>query len=112
MIELPDGNIALSSGYRPYTIVIIDSSSYEVKKEIYLGEKKIKYSSLCVFDKHSFICVYEGNFIQIAIKDHIWFKLKEEGMFNGYRGIIPIEGGKYFAIENNKGISIIKTYIA
>jgi WD40 repeat protein len=34
MIELSDGNIALSAKDKPYPIVIIDSSSYQVKKMI------------------------------------------------------------------------------
>ena len=36
MIALPDGNIAVSSGNKPHPIVIMDSSTYEVKKEIHL----------------------------------------------------------------------------
>ena len=33
MIELSDGNIALSYDAEPYPIVIIDNSLYQVKKE-------------------------------------------------------------------------------
>ena len=38
MIELSNGNIALSSNIKPHPIVIIDSSSYQVKKEFQLKE--------------------------------------------------------------------------
>ena len=54
---------------KPYPIVIIDSSSYEVKKEIQLKEHNTGYSSLCVCDEHSFIYVYDGIFLQISSED-------------------------------------------
>ena len=108
MIELSDGNIALSADDEPYPIVIIDSSSYEVKKEIQLKGYITFYSSLCVCDEHSFVYVYKGTFLQISNEDgEILFKSKG-GNFNGYYGILPLEGGKYFAISNKKRISIIK----
>ena len=108
MIELSDGNIALSSRDEPYPIVIIDSSSYQVKKEIQLKDSITGCSSLCVFDEHSFIYVYEGTFLQISNEDgEIIFKSKG-GNFEGYGGILPLEGGKYFAIQNSNKITIIK----
>ena len=65
MIELSEGNIALSSRYEPYPIVIIDSSSYQIKKEIQLEGYITYVSSLCVFDERSFIDAYRGAFLQI-----------------------------------------------
>ena len=108
MIELSDGNIALSAGDEPYPIVIIDSSSYEVKKKIQLEEYITRCSSLCVCDEHSFVYAYDGTFLQISNEDgEILFKSKG-GNFDGHYGILPLEGGKYFAIENGRRISIIK----
>ena len=108
MIELSNGNIALSSNGDPYVIVIIDSSSYQVKKEIQLEEDISSRSSLCMF-KNSFIYCGEGNFLQISSEDYsVLFKSKEQN-FDGYGGVVPIEGGKYFAISNKDCISIFKT---
>ena len=111
MIELFDGNIALSSeNYPSSPIVIIDSSSYQVKKEIQLEKFITRYSSLCVFDKYSFIYACDGLFLQISNEDgSVLFKSKG-GRFNGSRGILSLEGGRYFAIGKGKRISIIKPY--
>ena len=78
MIELFDGNIALSSDNYPSSpIIIIDSSSYQVKKEIQLEKFITRYSSLCVFDKYSFIYACDGLFLQISNEDgSVLFKSK------------------------------------
>ena len=109
MIELSDGNIAISSKNEPYPIIIIDSNSYQVKKEIQSKELIIGCSSLCMFDKNSFIYVYEGAFLQISNEDFSILYNSQGGKFKGYRSIISLEGG-YFAIENGKRISIINLY--
>jgi hypothetical protein len=87
----------------------VDSSSYEVMKEIQLKEYITNYSSLCVCDEHSFVYVNEGTFLQISSEDGRVLFHSKGGRFNGQLGgILPLEGGKYFAIENSKRISIIK----
>ena len=108
MIELSNGNIALSSFTKPHPIVIIDSSSYQFVTMIQLEEYFTYCSSLCVFDEHSFIYAYEGTFLQISNEDGRVLFHSKGGKFDGYRGILPLEGGKYFAISNKKRISIIK----
>ena len=108
MIELFDGNIALSSNDKPYPIVIIDSSSYQIVTMIQLKEYFTDYSSLCVFNEHSFIYARDGTFLQISSEDGRVLFHSERGRFGGSNGILPLEGGKYFAIENGKRISIIK----
>ena len=108
--ELSTGNIALSSKDKHYPIiVIIDSSSYQIVTMIQLREHITFSSSLCVFDEHSFIYVYDGTFLQISSEDGKVLFHSKGGKFDGWHGgIIPLEGGKYFAIENGKRISIIK----
>ena len=71
IIQLSNGNIALSSQDEPHPIVIIDSSTYQVKKVIQLKEHITGCSSfpLCVFNEHSFIYVSFGIFLQISNKD-------------------------------------------
>ena len=110
MIELSNGNIALSfwDEHHPI-IVIIDSSSYQIVTVIHLKEYIYGYSSLCVFDEHSFIYVRYGTFLQISSEDGRVLFHSEGGRFDGwYGGILPLEGGKYFAIEDSGRISIIK----
>ena len=109
MIELSNGNIALSSDDEPYPIVIIDSSSYQIVTMIQLKEYITCPSSLCVFDEHSFIYACDGTFLQISSEDGRVLFHSKGGRFNGrFGGILSLEGGKYFAIENDKRISIIK----
>ena len=109
MVELSDGNVALSSVKKPHPIVIIDTSSYQIITMIQLKDIIPHHSTLYTFNEHSFIYIYEGTFLQISIEDYSTLFQLKEGNFNGcYGGIIPIEGGKYFAIQNNKRIVIIK----
>ena len=112
MIELSDGNIALSSDNEPYPIVIINTSSYQIMRVIQLKEYITYWSSLSVFDEHSFIYVYKGTFLQISNEDGSILCHSEGGNFDGYRGIFPLEGGRYFAIENRQRISVIKPCFA
>ena len=107
MIELSNGNIALSSNTEPYPIVIIDSLSYQVKKEIQLEKGITSRSSLILF-KNTFISCGYGNFVQISCYDFSVLFKSEENNFDGYGGMVPIVGGKYFAIQNKECITIIK----
>jgi WD40 repeat protein len=111
MVELSDGNVALSSVKKPHPIVIIDTSSYQIITMIQLKDIIPHHSTLYAFNEHSFIYIYEGTFLQISSENYsIVFKSNGE-RFNGfYGGIIPLEGGKYFAIENCKRIFIVKPY--
>ena len=108
MIELSDGNIALSFFDRPFSIVIIDSSSYQIRSDIQLKEYINWASSLCVLNEHSFIYVCKGAFLQISSEDYSILYQSKGQFFNGDYGIISLQGGKYFAIQNDTRISIIK----
>ena len=113
MIELPNGNIAVSSCVSPYPIVIINLTNYSIIKEIKDQEYITTRSSLCLFDAFSFIYVNNGKFIQISLNNEheILFKTQSEQQLNGYGGIINIENGKYLIIENKSyGLEIVKPY--
>ena len=76
---------------------------------IQLKEYITDCSSLCVFDEHSFIYACDGTFLQISNEDGSVLFHSKGGRFHGRFGdILPLEGGKYFAIENGKRIFIIK----
>ena len=107
LIELSDGHIALSNKEHPYPIVIIDSSSFQVKKEIKLEGNITHCSSLCEYNERSFIFAYKGTFLQITRDNYSIVFQSKDGNFNGYQGIIRTKG-KYFAIENGKYITIVK----
>ena len=71
---------------------------------------ELKCFSLCVCNEHSFIYVYEGTFFQISNEDGLILYQSKVGNFTGEYGIIPIKGGKYFAIFNYSTICIVKPY--
>ena len=111
MVGLSDGNIALSFSERPHPIVIIDSSSYKVKKKIYLKGLVTSSSNLCVFDQYSFIYAHDDLFLQISNEDGAILFQSEEGTFDGvYRKNILLDGGNYIAVKNVNGqrLTIIK----
>ena len=103
-----NGNVALSSCVEPYPIVIIDTSSYQVSTTIQLKEHINHESSLYMLDQRSFIYAYDGTFLQISIEDGSILFQSKGGKFRGRYGIIPIEDGKYFAMETFNRITIVK----
>ena len=103
----------MSSDNEPYPIVIINTSSYQIMRVIQSEEYIVHCSSLCVFDEHSFIYAYEGTFLQLSSEDGSVLFHSKRGRFDGfYCGILPLEGGMYFAISNSNRILIIKPCFA
>ena len=79
MIELSNGNIALSAHRIPNPIVIIDSSSYQIITLIQLERTIFECSILCVCDEHSFVYACYDTFLQISNVDgSILFQYKKE----------------------------------
>ena len=108
MIELPDGNVVLSSDVH-YPIVIIDTSTYQVKKEI--DRENYFPSAMSVLDQHSFIFVCEGMLCQISNDDYSILFRSIDGNY-GCLGVITIDRGKYIIIENRnrKRLTIFKPH--
>ena len=107
MIELCDGNIAVASSCNGYPIMIIDSSNYTIIKEI---KECNNYSSISNFDRHSFLYVFDGTFIQTSTGNYeILYKTTTESKLRGRGGILAVEGNKYLLIENqSSGITVIE----
>ena len=109
MTELYNGNIALSvKKDSSYPIVIVDTTYYRVFKEICLTEKIKQSSSLCGCDQRSFVYAYKGTFLQISNDNYKVIYESTEGNFNGVNGVVPLNGGKVFAVHNGKYISIVQ----
>ena len=85
MIELPNGLVAISSGVKPYPILIVDPITYSIVKEIKEEGYITGCSSLCVLDQYSFIYASSGTLVQIAVDDEyrILFKTKREKELSG-----------------------------
>ena len=110
MIELSNGNIAISSDSSGYPIVVIDTTLYQI---IYKLEYKCitDRSSLCILNENSFIYAYLGKLIQISNENGELLFFSDKNGFDGfYGGMISIEGGKYIAINYMQGVSIIKVF--
>ena len=114
MVELSNGNIAISYSVKPNPIIIIDSSSYQIITVIQLKKYITFDSCLCALNQ-SLIYAYRGTFLQISCEDYsvlfysnnVSFK-PLGGRFIGDYGIIPLKGGKYFAVDSDKRIYIIQ----
>ena len=114
MIELPHKRVALSTNNSDNAIVIVDASKCVVVKEITLKGFITHCSSLCLVDDSSFVYVYDGRVVQIAIKDFsIIYKTTTEKALNGFYGILSAEKGKYMLISNNtNGINVVSLIFA
>jgi WD40 repeat protein len=114
MIELPNGNIAVSSSFsqtEEYSVTIIEMNNYTIVKNIQVKDFIINGSSLCVIDKNSFVYLYEGRFVQFSSIDYsILHKSDKEERLNAFScGLITIDEGKYIVTGNNsKGITLIQ----
>ena len=107
IIELSNGNIALSSKTEQYPIVIINTITYTIENIIYAKENE---SSLCNINNKSFIYIYFEKLIQLFNDKQLaifkWITKKE---LDGYRGIISMNEDNLFIVQNNcDGFSIIK----
>ena len=108
MIELDNGNIALSNNKAPYHIVIVDGCSFQVVSVFQLEKDIINSSTLKVFNETSFLYVHEGKILQIS-NDEMKVLFKCEGKrFYGYNGVVLFENGNFFVIEYNQKISVFK----
>ena len=110
MIELSNGNVAISHYDAPYPIKIVDPMRYAVVKEIINENYFPSCSSMCVWDEFSFIYVCNERFYQISTNDYeIIFKMRKINGLDGINGVITIKNGKYLAVINkNKGVTIIE----
>jgi hypothetical protein len=110
MVELPNGNIAVSSNDERKPIVIINVIKYSIDKIIYCEEMIKSDSSLCVINNCSFIYLWNGNILQISSKDYsIIYKYNKLKGLDGWYSMITIENGNYLVITNPfRGISIVK----
>jgi hypothetical protein len=108
MIELPYKRVALSSDNADKPIVIVDAVKCVVLKEITLKGVITHCSSLCMVDDASFMYMYEGKVVQVALRDYsVISKSTAEKTLNGLHGLIPIENGRYILISNSThGISV------
>ena len=108
MIELPYKRVALSSDNADKPIVIVDAVKCVVLKEITLKGVITHCSSLCMVDDASFMYMYEGKVVQVALRDYsVISKSTAEKTLNGLHGLIPIDNGKYILISNStNGISV------
>lgn len=110
IIELPNGNIAVSSNDERKPIVIINTFNYSVDKIIYCEEIIKSDSSLCLINEQSFIYLWNGNVLQISSTDYsIIYKSNKIKGLDGWYGMIAIENGNYLVITNPfRGISFVK----
>ena len=109
-IELPNQKIAVSNYSSPYSIFIIDTIAYSILRQIKLEGYITNYSCLFLLDAFSLIYIYEGNVVQISLKDYsILYTSKSEQQLRGYNFILSVKDGKYLMVDNkSKGFDLIK----
>ena len=105
MIELPNGLVAISDSVSPHPILIVDPITYSIVKEIKDKEYITGCSSLCVLDQYSFIYVYYGKVVQIAIGNDykVLFRTKGEQQLCGWGGLVSVRGGEYLIVQDSAG---------
>ena len=105
MIELSDGNIAISQR-NPPRICIVDSVNFNNIIEIVDSEYISRWGALSVLNCNSFIYVRKGKMCQIIFDaQEKKYKINslismDDTELDGYTGIINMENGKYFIANN------------
>ena len=112
MMELPDGNLVISSKTKYNPIVIIDTTQFKVIKEIMLTDFINHESSLCLINDNAFFYIYNGKYLKLSTNDFsIMTQNSNYHGIDGYRGIELINGGEYFIAAGCKGVvSIVECY--
>ena len=110
IVELPNGNVALSSDTNGCPIVVVDTERYVVVKEIVFDWGDVSISSLAVLNENSFIYVYQGRVVQVSCLDYSVMVSKEvEGGLSGLFGVVCVGNGKYGVVMNNSdGVVVVK----
>ena len=110
IIELPNGNVALSSDTNGCPIVVIDTERFIVVKEIVFDWAGTSISSIAVLNENSFIYVYQGRVVQVSSWDYcVLFSSQVEGGLSGLFGVLCVGNGKYGVVMNNSdGVVVIK----
>ena len=128
MLELSNGNIAISARVKPSPpfifidddpghqypntsptppkVIIIDSSSFQIVTMIQFKNLVTRECSLCTFNELSFIYVIDNKFFQISSEDGSIVYQSENGKNKKFKGIVSLKGGKYFAVNNQNYIII------
>ena len=110
MVELYNGNVALSTINEGYPIVIVDCDVWEVVTVIQLDGVITNSSSLCLVHQHSLVYVYDGVLVEICSDDWtVEVNVEEEG-FYGYKGVILIKENnrKYLVIQHYNCVAIVQ----
>ena len=66
-----------------------------------------------MLDQYSFVYLYEGKVVQIAIDNgyQILFKTNAEQQLCGEDGLVSVRGGEYLIVQNKSyGFNVIKPY--
>ena len=111
MIEISNGNVAVSSKTNEYPILILDTRNYIIIKKIIFPEFTSSNSTLLFYDDHSFLYVFNGKIIQIAYNDYeIIYHTQKNKILYKCKELICVQGGKYFVMCNDyiKGVSVIR----
>ena len=117
MVQLSNGDIALSKWKPTPSIIIVDTVNYIQLAEIIDNEyiNKEGPGALCLLGEYSFIYVRQGCLCQIMKGNsnayEIVFKTKEdEGELIGYGGIMALDNDKYIAVSTDNGKNGINVY--
>ena len=85
--------------------------NYSVVKEIKEQKVITHCSSLCVFDKYSFVYVYDGVVVQVSVNEDykIMGSVVGDKQLNGAYGFVLVDNRKCLVVTNtNKGLSVVK----
>jgi hypothetical protein len=110
IVELPNGNVALSSDTNACPIVVVDTERFVIVKEIVFDWGDVSISSLAVLNEDSFVYVYQGRVVQVSCLDYCVMVSKEvEGGLSGLFGVVCVGNGKYGVVMNNSdGVVVVK----
>ena len=110
MIQLQNGNIAVSSYSHGKPIVIVDTENYEIIKEIKIEEYIPNSSGLCLWGNNNFVYSCSGCLLQFSIDNYeVMFASNTAKDLDGGHGLISTKDGKYLVATNNsRGFMVMK----
>ena len=111
LVELRNGDIAVSKGDETPCIYIINGLQYVKVAEIFDDSCIIDYGALCSWGNRSFIYACKNAFCQIDLQGGeykiVYKQIEQEDVF-GWCSLVKVNGGKHIIVKRLNGFNVFE----
>ena len=108
LIEISNNLIAAVTTKENCTVMLIHPINLTIVKQIGIEGFDGSISILSMFDKHSFLCICDGQLVQMIDSEIVYTSEKNNNNFDGRAGLLIDIHYKYIIGKNTKGFCILE----